>query len=75
MLSDFRARSLETMLESYKQSGRHDILSGLILAGMLESNGVSLLGNHRSYAIVGGQQAVYDTGHAVSSSVKKLKII
>lgn len=73
MLSDFRARSLETMLESYKKSGKHDILSGLILAGMLESNGVSLLGNPLSYGLVGGQRAVDDVVGGVSSSVKKVK--
>lgn len=73
MLSDFRARSLETMLESYKKSGKHDILSGLILVGMLESNGVSLLGNPLSYAFVGGQRAVDDVVGGVSSSVKKVK--
>lgn len=55
MLADFRSRSIERLLKDYQDN--NDMLSGLILAGMLESSGVNILSRPFGFGTILGRNS------------------
>lgn len=70
-LADFRIQSLEKMINAYRASGGHDILTGLLLAGMIESSTPSMLASPRAYLMGAGDKISKQLGSFIDRNINK----
>lgn len=72
-LKDFRNSSISRLRKNYEDSNGHDILSGLLLIGLMESNSVNLLNDPKAFLMGAGDKVSKDISNGIHKGIDSLK--